>query len=268
MIEFEENHRPLILVTNDDGYDAGGLSVLREIATEFGNVVVVAPDEARSGMSNAITVKLPLFVKQLSHKKGLFVFKTNGTPVDCVKLALNTLLPRKPDLVLSGINHGSNSSSSVHYSGTLGAAREGVLNQINAIGFSLLDYDPNADFSATRPYVRQIIHHVLQHGLPEDTFLNVNMPKGKQLKGIKICRQAKGKWGEEFLEREDPRKQKYYWLTGTFQNLEPQATDTDEYALAQGFVSVVPCHLDITNHSAIEHLKAHFIPTKSKLENE
>lgn len=255
MIEFEENHRPLILVTNDDGVDAGGISVLREVAREFGNVVVVAPDAAQSGMSNAITVKVPLFLKEVYREKGLFVYKSNGTPVDCVKLSFHSLLPRKPDLVLSGINHGSNSSSSVHYSGTIGGAREGVLNEVPSAGFSLLDYDHNADFSAARPFVRQIIRQMIQFGLPAGTFLNVNIPKGDQLKGIKVCRQARGKWIEEFVEREDPRKQKYFWLTGFFQNLEPNATDTDEYALANEFVSVVPCNLDITDHSAIEQLK-------------
>ncbi|SFE48061.1 5'/3'-nucleotidase SurE [Thermophagus xiamenensis] len=269
MVEFEENHRPLILVTNDDGFDAKGLDVLGQIAGEYGNVVVVAPDEARSGMSNAITVKHPLFIKKISQQKNKIIFKTNGTPVDCVKLALNVLLPRKPDLILSGINHGSNSSSSVHYSGTLGGAREGVLNKIASVGFSLLDYSPEADFSAAQQFVRQIIDKVLQFGLPEETFLNVNIPKGNQLKGVKVCRQAKGKWGEEFVEREDPRKQKYYWLTGTFQNLEPNATDTDEYALANGFVSVVPCRLDITDHSAVDILKQQYstnsyIKSKSK----
>ncbi|WP_016776329.1 5'/3'-nucleotidase SurE [Anaerophaga thermohalophila] len=255
MVEFEENHRPLILVTNDDGFDAGGISVLSEIAREFGNVVVVAPDEARSGMSNAITVKVPLFVNQVKKEKGLFVFKSNGTPVDCVKLALNSILPGRPDLVLSGINHGSNSSSSVHYSGTLGGAREGVMNQVSSVGFSLLDYSHDADFSAARPFVRQIIRQVLQFGLPAGTFLNVNIPAGDNIKGIRICRQARGKWVEEFMEREDPRKQKYYWLTGFFQNLEPNATDTDEYALKNGYVSVVPCNLDITDHSAIGQLR-------------
>ena len=255
MVEFEENHRPLILVTNDDGFDAGGISVLSEIAGEFGNVVVVAPDEARSGMSSAITVKVPLFVSQVKEEKGLFVFKSNGTPVDCVKLALNSILPRRPDLVLSGINHGSNSSSNVHYSGTLGGAREGVMNQLTSAGFSLLDHSHDADFSAARPFVRQIIRQVLQFGLPVETFLNVNIPAGNNIKGIKICRQAKGRWVEEFVEREDPRKQKYYWLTGFFQNLEPNATDTDEYALKNGYVSVVPCNLDITDYSAIGQLR-------------
>jgi 5'-nucleotidase len=256
MIKFEENHRPLILVTNDDGVDAGGIEVLKEVAREFGNVVVVAPDAAQSGMSNAITVKFPLFLKEVKQAEGLFVYKSNGTPVDCVKLSFNSLLPARPDLVLSGINHGSNSSSSVHYSGTLGGAREGALNGVPSIGFSLLDYHPDADFSAARPFVRQIVRQVIQYGLPAGTFLNINMPRGENLKGIKVCRQARGKWIEEFVEREDPRKLKYYWLTGFFQNLEPSATDTDEYALSNGFVSVVPCHIDITDHLAIEQLRA------------
>ncbi|WP_462317220.1 5'/3'-nucleotidase SurE [Marinilabilia sp.] len=255
MIEFEENHRPLILVTNDDGVDAGGISVLRELACEFGNVVVVAPDSAQSGMSNAITVKVPLSLEKIFEDKGLYIYKSNGTPVDCVKLAFNALLPRKPDLILSGINHGSNSSSSVHYSGTLGGAREGAVNEVPSIGFSLLDYKHDASFEAARPFVRQIIKQVVQNPLPDYTFLNVNIPQGDDLKGIKVCRQARGKWVEEFVEREDPRKQKYYWLTGFFQNLEPNAEDTDEYALKNNFISVVPCRVDITDHSAIDQLK-------------
>jgi len=255
MIEFEKNHRPLILVTNDDGVDVGGISVLTEVAKEFGNVVVVAPDAAQSGMSNAITVKVPLTLKKVSEDHGLFVYKTNGTPVDCVKLAFNALLPRKPDLILSGINHGSNSSSSVHYSGTLGGAREGAVNEVLSIGFSLLDYRHDARFDAAKPFVRQIINQVIQNKLPDYTFLNVNIPKGNSLKGIKVCRQARGRWVEEFVEREDPRKQKYYWLTGFFQNLEPNSEDTDEYVLKNNFVSVVPCRVDITNHEAIDQLK-------------
>jgi len=255
MIKLEGNPRPLILVTNDDGFDAGGISVLREMAQEFGDVVVVAPDAAQSGMSNAITVKVPLFLEEVHREEGLSIYKSNGTPVDCIKLSFNSLLPRRPDLVLSGINHGSNSSSSVHYSGTLGGAREGVLNEVPSVGFSLLDYHHDADFSPARPFVRQIIRQVLQYGLPAGTFLNVNIPKGDRLKGIKVCRQARGKWIEEFVEREDPRKKKYYWLTGFFQNLEPGANDTDEFFLDNGFVSVVPCHIDITDHSAIEQLK-------------
>ncbi len=255
MIKFEENHRPLILVTNDDGVEAGGLLELKEVAREFGNVVVAAPDKAQSGMSGAITVKNPLFLDKIEEAGDLFVYKSNGTPVDCVKLAFNFLLPRTPDLVLSGINHGSNSSSNVHYSGTLGGAREGMLNGVVSIGFSLLDHDSNADFSTAKPYVRRLISQVLQYGLPNGTFLNVNIPRGNNLKGIKICRQAKGKWVEEFVEREDPRKQKYFWLTGFYQNLEPNANDTDEYALANGYVTVVPCKIDITDYEVIEQLK-------------
>lgn len=255
MIRFEENHRPLILVTNDDGIEAGGISMLEEVAREFGNVVVVAPDSAQSGMSNAITVKYPLFLKEVRRKKGLYVFKSNGTPVDCVKLAFHSVLPRQPDIVLSGINHGSNSSSSAHYSGTIGGAREGVLNGSPSIGFSLLDQRHDANFEPARSFVRQIVRQVVQFGLPTGTFLNVNIPAEELLKGIRVCRQARGKWVEEFVEREDPRKDKYYWLTGAYKNLEPDATDTDEYALSNGFVSVVPCHLDLTDHPAIEQLK-------------
>ncbi len=247
--------RPLILITNDDGIKAGGLIALVEVAKPFGDVVVVVPNESYSAMSHAITVKNPLYVKEIKRKKSLVLYKVTGTPVDCIKLAINTLLDRKPDIILSGINHGSNSSISIHYSGTIGAAREGAINSIPAIGFSMLNYSHEADFSFAKPYVQKIINHVITTGLPQGTFLNVNIPDGNNLKGVKICRQAKGKWIEQLLEREDPRKRKYFWLTGYFRNDEPKATDTDEYALQNRYVSVVPCQIDTTDHKHYNNLK-------------
>ncbi len=256
MIEFAKNHRPLILVTNDDGIDAGGIKALAEVACEIGNVLVVAPRAPHSGMSHAITVREPLYLERVHQEDNLIMYRTNGTPADCVKLAMNSLLDRKPDILLSGINHGSNSSASVHYSGTLGAAREGVLNGLPSVGFSMLDYNADADFSAAKPLCRQITMQVIEHGLPADTFLNVNIPKGKDINGIRVCRQTKGKWLEEFVEHKDPRGEKYYWLTGSFQNLEPNAEDTDEYALVNGYASIVPCKSDITDYDLMEQLKA------------
>lgn len=249
-----ENNRPLILVTNDDGIKAGGLVALVKMLKAFGDVVVVAPNQSYSGMSHAITVQTPLYAKVVREKEGLIVYKVNGTPVDCVKLALKKLLPRTPDLVLSGINHGSNSSISIHYSGTLGAAREGALSQIPSVGFSLLNYKYDADFTQAALYAERVVSYVLKNGLPNGVFLNVNIPDIPSLKGMKVVRQSAGKWVEEFIEREDPRERKYYWLTGRFENLEPQATDTDEYVLSQGFVSVVPCHTDSTHHVSISQL--------------
>jgi len=250
-----EKDLPLILVTNDDGIKAGGLEALVKMLKQIGNVVVVAPNESYSGMSHAITVKTPLYAKLVRQKKGLMLYKVNGTPVDCIKLAINVLLDRKPDLVVSGINHGTNSSISLHYSGTVGAAREGALNQVPAIGFSLLNYSHSADFSEAIKVAEHVVKSVLEDKLPMGTFLNVNIPDVMPVKGAKVVRQSKGKWIEEFVEREDPRGRKYYWLTGHFENLEPEAKDTDEHILEKGFASIVPCHLDATNYSLISYLK-------------
>jgi 5'-nucleotidase len=251
-----DKERPLILITNDDGIKAGGLVALVEVAKKIGEVVVVVPNESYSAMSHAITVKHPLYVKEIKHKKGVALYKVNGTPVDCIKLAINKLLDKTPDIVVSGINHGSNSSVSIHYSGTMGAAREGAINGIPSVGFSLLSHSYDADFTYAKPFVKKILNHVLKNGLSEGTYLNVNIPNMKDLKGVKVCRQAKGKWVEELIEREDPRHSKYYWLTGYFKNFEPDAEDTDEYALEHGYVSVVPCTIDTTDYQNYKTLKA------------
>jgi len=251
----KDKERPLILITNDDGIKAGGLVALVEVAKKIGDVVVVVPNESYSAMSHAITVKHPLYVKEIKHKKGVALYKVNGTPVDCIKLAINKLLDKAPDIVVSGVNHGSNSSVSIHYSGTMGAAREGAINGIPSVGFSLLSHSYDADFSHTKPFIKKILKHVLANGLPEGTYLNVNVPNIRKLKGVKVCRQARGKWVEELIEREDPRKRKYYWLTGYFKNFEPEAVDTDEYALENGFVSVVPCTIDTTDYKHYDNLK-------------
>ncbi len=248
-------NKPLILVTNDDGIKAGGLVALVKVLKEFGNVVVAAPNQSYSGMSHAITVKQPLYVKLVKEKKGLKLYKINGTPVDCVKIAVNQLLDRKPDIVVSGINHGANSSISLHYSGTMGAAREGALSNIPSVGFSLLNYSFDADFSKAAEIAREVIQQMLVKPLPQGAYLNVNVPDGNEVKGIKVVRQANGRWVEEFIERQDPRGRDYYWLTGSFKNLEPEAIDTDEYALENGYASLVPCQLDSTDHALINDLK-------------
>ncbi len=250
-----EKDLPLILVTNDDGIKAGGLESLVEMLKHIGNVVVVAPNESYSGMSHAITVKTPLYAKLVKQRDGLMLYKVNGTPVDCVKLALNVLMDKKPDLVVSGINHGTNSSVSLHYSGTVGAAREGALNQVPAIAFSLLNYSHEADFTEAVKVAEHVVKSVLADKLPSGTFLNVNIPDVSPVKGAKVVRQSKGKWVEEFVEREDPRGKKYYWLTGRFENMEPEAKDTDEYMLKKGMASIVPCYLDATNYNLIAYLK-------------
>lgn len=246
--------KPLILVTNDDGIHAKGLSELVEVMRLFGEVVVIAPEVSMSGMSKAITVDRPLRASTLSQEDGLTIMKCSGTPVDCVKMGFNHLLERMPDYVVSGINHGSNSSISVIYSGTMGAAMEGCLHGVPSVGFSLLDYSPDADFAKAKIYTARIFQSVMENGLPRFTCLNVNIPKGVP-KGIKVCRQTRGKWMEEFEKRTDPQNRQYYWLSGYFQSFEEEAADSDIFALERNYVSVVPVTVDMTCYSTLEDLK-------------
>ncbi|GAF03870.1 5'/3'-nucleotidase SurE [Saccharicrinis fermentans] len=248
-------NKPIILITNDDGIHAKGIKCLVEAMKEFGKIVVVSADESFSGMSHAITVKDPLYIQDLGEKDGVSYYVTNGTPVDCVKLALHTILDTHPDFIVSGINHGSNSSTSVHYSGTMGAAREGCVNGVPSIGFSLLSYDADADFSQSQKVVKCVFKDVLKNGLVKNTFLNVNIPDTNEVKGIKMCRQARGKWIEEFVERADPRGRNYYWLTGDFKNMEPESKDTDEYYLSNHYATVVPCTIDATDYASLNENK-------------
>jgi 5'-nucleotidase len=248
--------KPHILITNDDGYYAPGILKLTELMRKLGDVTVVAPEDAMSASGHAITVRDPLRLKKRHQEEGLEIWSCKGTPVDCVKLGEQVVLRKKPDLLVSGINHGSNASVNIVYSGTMAAALESTINGIPSIGFSLCDYNHNADFSKLDKYVLQIAQQVLENGLPEATCLNVNIPavNGLDIKGIKVCRQAKARWVEEFDERTDPAKRDYYWLTGRFELLDDKA-DTDEWALRQNYVSVVPVHYDLTAHQAIEHIK-------------
>lgn len=248
-----DKKKPLILVSNDDGITAPGIRSLVSVAKEFGEVVVVAPDSPQSGMGHAITINKPLRLDKSDYfGDEVLAYQCSGTPADCVKLALDKVLPRRPDLLVSGINHGSNSSVNVIYSGTMSAAMEGAIDGLQAVGFSLLDYSMDADFSAARDVARKVIANVLDHKLPADTLLNVNIPKLKtdELKGIKVCRQAKAKWVEEFDQREDPYGRNYFWLTGEFVNMD-HGEDTDEWALKHGYASVVPVQFDLTAHHAM-----------------
>ena len=251
--------RPLILITNDDGISSKGISSLAEAVLDLGDIHVVAPDSPQSGMGHAVTIGEILRIKSAYFPiKGVTAHSTSGTPVDCVKLAIYKVLGRKPDLILSGINHGSNSSINVIYSGTMSAAVEGAVESINAIGFSLLDHDPDADFTNAKKVVRQMTMEVLKRGLPHGVCLNVNIPKiseGEELKGIKVCRQAAGYWEDGFDERKAPNKESYFWLTGEFTNPD-KGEDTDEFALSQGYASVVPTQFDLTAHHAISELNS------------
>ncbi len=247
----------LILVTNDDGLEARGLKSLIKILRPLGRIVVVSPMEGRSGMSHAITVKTPLRIKKIREEENLEIYGCNGTPVDCVKLALNQVLKKKPDLLVSGFNHGSNSSVSIFYSGTMAAALEGCINGIPSLGISLVNHSPDADFTATEHYGKKIISKVIANGLPKSICLNVNVPKIPldNIAGIKVCRQNKGYWQEEFDIRTDPHGKKYFWLTGKFNNSEPEASDTDEWALANNYISVVPTQIDRTCYDTIKIIK-------------
>lgn len=247
----------LIFVTNDDGVNARGLARLIEVAREFGKVVVVAPETSQSGMAHAITIGQPLYLRTVRREPDVEVYACSGTPVDCVKMALDhLLLDRRIDLVLSGINHGSNAAINVLYSGTMGAAIEGGFYDVPSIGFSLDDHSEDADFDASAARAREIIAGILDARPATPLCLNVNIPVGRpsEIKGIKVCRQCRGYWREEFFCRQDPRGRDYFWLTGNFLNAEPDATDTDEWALKHGYVSVVPIQVDMTNHGQVESL--------------
>ncbi|MCB0634731.1 MAG: 5'/3'-nucleotidase SurE, partial [Lewinella sp.] len=241
--------KPLILVTNDDGITAPGIRALVDVASSLGEVIVVAPNSPQSGMGHAVTIHDPVRLHKSRAFENVEAYECSGTPVDCVKLAKHVLLrDRKPDLTLSGINHGSNAAINILYSGTLSAAMEASLEGVPSIGFSLLNFAYDADFDAAKPFLSELISFVLENGLDAGSLLNVNIPNlpQHQLKGMKVCRQADSRWEEEFMEATDPRGQKYYWLTGKFVNLD-HGDDTDLWALENGFISVVPSMHDLTN---------------------
>ena len=249
--------KPFILISNDDGVDAKGLATLIDIAKQFGRVMVVSQNKGESGMSHAITLTEPIYINKIKEEKDLIIYAINGTPVDCVKIAFNQLINEKPDLLLSGINHGSNASISLIYSGTLGAAREGALQGVPSVGFSLLNHSKDADFSMVKEFIPRIITQVLKNGIQEQTFLNVNFPDiaTKEVKGIKICRQTKGVWKEEYDKRINPMGKEYYWLTGAFDNFEPNAKDTDEWALSNNYIAIVPVQIDTTSYQEFKKLQ-------------
>lgn len=249
----------LIFLTNDDGVGARGLARLIEVVRPFGHVIVVAPESAQSGMSHAITMNNPLYLRRVRQEEGLEVYACSGTPVDCVKMALDHLLKdRKLDLICSGINHGSNAAINVLYSGTMGAAIEGGFYDVPSIGFSLDDHSLEADFDAAAMVAAQVVEAILNGQPATPLCLNVNVPvaRPEDIRGIRVCRQCRGHWREEFFCRKNPLGRDYFWLTGAFQNAEPDATDTDEWALAHGYASVVPIQVDLTNHAQIAPLGA------------
>ena len=252
----KKKEEPIILITNDDGITAPGIKALVEAARPLGKVVVVAPDKPQSGMGHAITIGTPLRMNKVEMFDEIEAWQTSGTPVDCVKLAVDKILHRKPDICISGINHGANHSINVIYSGTMSAAMEASIESIPSIGFSLLDYRFEADFSAATYYANQIIKTVLNNKFDKHLLLNVNFPSipKKEVKGIKICKQAYAKYVEDFDERLDPHGKKYYWLTGEFVNFD-KSKDTDVWALQNNYVSVVPVQFDLTNYTLKQQLE-------------
>ena len=248
--------KPLIFVTNDDGYQAKGIRSLVEYLTGLGEIVVVAPDGPRSGMSSAITSIQPIRYRKVSEDKqnDVTIYACTGTPVDCVKLGISEVLGRKPDLVVTGINHGSNASICVHYSGTMGAAIEGCIFKVPSIGFSLLSHSLDADFSNCREIVRKLSTEVLNTGLPLGVCLNVNIPL-TELKGVKVCKQTSGQWVGEFLPSKDGQNNDIFWLTGKFSNDEPDDVETDEWALNNNYISIVPIKVDLTSHEFLQQMK-------------
>ena len=259
-----DEKKPLILISNDDGWEAKGINRLIDMVRDLGDVLVCAPHGARSGMSCAFSATTPLRLTLRRQEPGVEVWSCNGTPTDCVKLALAELCERKPDLVLGGINHGDNASVNTHYSGTMGVVMEGCMKYIPSVAYSLCDHDEDADFEPLRPYVKQITEWVLREGLAPGVCLNVNFPKleshpsvlsPQPYKGVKVCRMSRGTWGSEVSRCHHPRGYDYWWMVGHYRNDEPEAMDTDRWALDNGYVAVTPTEIDVTAYEAMEELR-------------
>lgn len=252
--------KPLIFISNDDGYQAAGINFLIDTLRPIADLIVVAPDCGRSGASTSITPALPLRYHLVRQEEGLTVYSCTGSPTDCVKLGLECLLPadRKPDLVIGGINHGDNSSVNAHYSGTMGVVHEGAMQGYPAVAFSLCDMRPDADFTPLAPYLIDITLKAIAMGMPAFTCLNVNFPLCKRFEGVRICRMAKARWVEEVAKREHPYGAPYCWLVGYRECCEPEAEDTDDWALSHGYVAVTPTTLDNTAYALMEVLQGTF----------
>jgi 5'-nucleotidase len=251
-----EIKRPLLLISNDDGYQAKGINCLIKMLSDYGDIIVCAPESACSGFSCAFSATTPLRLRLREKRDGVEVWSCNGTPVDCVKMALAEIVPRKPDMVIGGINHGDNASVNAHYSGTMGVTIEGCMKYIPSVAYSLCDHHEDADFEPLRPLIRAITQKVLQEGLPLGTCLNVNFPLVETYKGVRVCRMAKGTWGNEVTKCHHPRGYDYWWMVGHFTNDEPEAEDTDNWALTHGYVAITPTQIDVTAYSAMDIIKS------------
>lgn len=251
-----ENKRPFILISNDDGYEAKGIHCLIELIRDMADILVCAPDGARSGYACAFSATHPLTLTCRHQEPGLEIWSCNGTPVDCVKIALAELCGnRRPQMVIGGINHGDNASVNAHYSGTMGVTLEGCMKYIPSVAFSLCDHSDDADFHPLEPLVRQIVRKVLDEGLPIGVCLNVNFPLTDHYQGVKVCRMAHGTWGNEVVKYHHPRGYDYWWMVGKYTNDEPEAEDTDNWALRHNYVAITPTRIDLTAYEMIEPLK-------------
>ena len=250
-----ETKKPLILISNDDGCQAKGINELVRMVRDYGDVLVCAPDGPRSGQACAFSATVPLTLTLKHQEEALKVWACNGSPVDCVKIALAELCPRKPDLVIGGINHGDNASVNTHYSGTMGVTMEGCMKYIPSIAFSLCDYRADADFTPMESYIRRMTQQVLADGLPQGVCLNVNFPLVPEYRGVKVCRMSRGTWKNEVTKCHHPRGYDYWWMVGHYQNDEPEAEDTDRWALDHGYVAITPTRVDVTAYEAMEELQ-------------
>lgn len=251
-----KNMKPLILVSNDDGYQSKGINSLIDMLSGMGHIIVCAPDSARSGYSTAFSAEMPLRLKLRRKQEDLEVWSCNGTPVDCVKLAFSELCGRKPDMVVAGINHGDNASVNSHYSGTMGVVREGCMKHIPSVAFSLCDGREDACFEPLHDHVKSIAINVLSKGLPLGVCLNVNFPLVDKFNGVRVCRMASGRWINEVVRSKHPRGYDYYWLVGEYANDEPEAEDTDNWALRHGYVAITPTSIDVTAHEALDAIRS------------
>lgn len=259
--------KPLILISNDDGYQAKGINSLTNMLSDLCDIIICAPEYTRSGFSTAFSATTPLTLKLRKKTEGLEIWSCNGTPVDCVKLALSELCRRKPDMVIGGINHGDNASVNSHYSGTMGITREGCMKNISSLAFSLCDHNENADFEPLRPFIRSITKKILANSLPAGVCLNINFPLRKSFKGVKICRMANGSWNKEVVRTRHPRGYDYFWLVGEYTNNEPEATDTDNWALTHGYVAITPTRIDVTDYETIGYMNEMFTEYQENRKN-
>src|SRR5574344_1391639 len=266
-----KNKKPFILISNDDGYHSGGIKYLAEMLQDDADLLIVAPESARSGYSCAFSATNPLRLKRRNRIPNVEIWSCNGTPVDCVKLALDQFCQdRIPDLIIGGINHGDNSSVNNHYSGTMGIAMEGCMKYIPSIAFSSCNYDETADLSYLGDYVRTIVFHVIEEGLPKGVCLNVNFPEMPTFKGIKVCRMTFGRWINEVVKEHHPRGYDYDWMVGDYHNDEKEAVDTDQWALHHGYIAITPTTIDVTAYSFIESFQkrlSNFVPSDKESEN-